>query len=324
MLKKFLSISCPSLWLIWNSFLFCLLVCWFLEIFIQNGKFRQIWNKPSFIQKTKSNQNGTIGRRRRRRRKKKKIWRWRMRVRSIGFWLHRVLCSISDGLDLWKIIGVLVCRNKTNPVVHFLLFFGFFFCYKMRNLFPRISFGANRPFSFLTSSSHDGKLKRGKKKGSAAIFSTRNEINWTPRPRHLPIRPTTHTPRTLPEPRSRPRYSSAASSRVCYFCAVFYLILFLGTRRINLKITHFEMFIVCVVTILESVGGLSSPPPYLGVSGNQWSGIHQLWWYCGVQSIETGDERKEFLCVCVCVCGMMMWSGEFRQPDTVLFVFFVY
>ena len=180
MLKKFLSISCPSLWLIWNSFLFCLLVCWFLEIFIQNGKFRQIWNKPSFIQKTKSNQNGTIGRRRRRR-KKKKIWRWRMRVRSIGFWLHRVLCSISDGLDLWKIIGVLVCRNKTNPVVHFLLFFGVFFCYKMRNLFPRISFGANRPFSFLTSSSHDGKLKREKKRVSRDFFDTkRNKLDTAP------------------------------------------------------------------------------------------------------------------------------------------------
>ena len=234
--------------------------------------------------------------------------------------------SVVSRLDLWKIIGVLVCRNKTNPVVHFLLFFGlFFFVTKWEICFLESLSERIVPF-FFNFIFPRREIKKGKKKGSAAIFSTRNKINWTPRPRHLPIRPTTHTPRTLPEPRSRPRYSSAASSRVCYFCAVFYLILFLGTRRINLKITHFEMFIVCVVTILESVGGLSSPPPPVSRCVRESVKRHSpalvvLW--CPIH--RNGRWKKRIsVCVSVCVCGMMMWSGEFRQPDTVLFVFFVY
>lgn len=133
----------------------------------------------------------------------------------------------------------------------------------MRNLFPRISFGANRPFFLFTSSSHDGKLKRGRKKGQPRFFrhETKNKLDTAPTSSPNPANHT-HTPRTLPGPRSRPRYSSAASSRVCYFCAVFYLILFLvGTRRIKYKNNSFwNVQRVCVVTILESVGGLSSRP----------------------------------------------------------------
>jgi hypothetical protein len=221
--------------------------------------------------------------------------------------------SVVSRLDLWKIIGVLVCRNKINSSRPF----SFVFLLQNEKFVSSNLFRSESSLFFFTSSSHDGKLKRGKKRVSRDFFDTKqNKLDTAPTSSPNPANHThTHTPRTLPEPRSRPRYSSAASSRVCYFCAVFYLILFQGTRRIKYKNNSFwNVQRVCVVTILESVGGLSSPPVSRCVreSVKRHSPAPVVLW-C---PIHRNGRWKKRISVCVCVCVCVGWWCDQESFDS--------